>query len=95
MSLLSKRGRDWSVARPQSPEKGKNTFNTAIAGASLSYQRASKGPLVHPGDSEAAFGHDRSFVWWQQLRDPTIDALNELMKSLEITSPQLMCFAET
>ena len=94
MSLLSKRGRDWSVATAISG-KSKNTFDTAIAGASLSYQRASKGPLVHPGDSEAAFGHDRSFVWWQQLCDPTIDALNELMKSLEITSPQLMCFAET
>ena len=73
----------------------KFNIDTAIAGASLSYQRASKGPLVHPGDPKAAFGHDRSLVWWQQLCDPTIDALNELMKSLEITSPQLMCFAET
>ena len=60
----------------------------AIADASLSYQRASKGPLSHANDR-------RRLVWWQQLCEPSIHALEELIKSLEIASPQLMCFAET
>jgi hypothetical protein len=37
----------------------------------------------------------RRLVWWQQLCEPSIHALEELIKSLEIASPQLMCFAET
>ena len=63
-------------------------IDSAIADASLSYQRASKGPLHHPNDR-------RRLVWWQQLCEPSIHALEELIKSLEIASPQLMCFAET
>jgi len=37
----------------------------------------------------------RRLVWWQQLCDPTIAAMEQLLHSLEIASPQLMCFAET
>ena len=37
----------------------------------------------------------RHLVWWQQLCDPTIAAMEALLVTLEIASPQLKCFAET
>ena len=37
----------------------------------------------------------RKLVWWNQLCEPTIDAMEALSRSLEVESPQLMCFAET
>ena len=41
-------------------------------------------------------GHDgRKLVWWQQLCDPTIAAMEDLLTTLEIATPQLQCFAET
>ena len=59
-------------------------ISEAVAEASKSYFKPSSGP--HKG---------RKLVWWQQLCEPSIAALEELLKSLEIASPQLMCFAET
>ena len=40
-------------------------------------------------------GHGRKLVWWQQLCDPTIAAMEDLLTTLEIATPQLQCFAET
>ena len=40
-------------------------------------------------------GARRRLVWWQQLCNPSIAAMEQLLQSLEIASPQLMCFAET
>ena len=37
----------------------------------------------------------RKLVWWNQLCEPTIDAMEGLARSLEVETPQLMCFAET
>ena len=37
----------------------------------------------------------RKLVWWQQLCDPTIAAMEDLLTTLEIATPQLQCFAET
>ena len=37
----------------------------------------------------------RKLVWWNQLCDPTIDAMEALARSLEVETPQLMCFAES
>ena len=36
----------------------------------------------------------RKLVWWQQLCEPTLTSLEQIMDSLEIASPQLQCFAE-
>ena len=36
----------------------------------------------------------RKLVWWQQLCEPTLASLDQIMDSLEIASPQLQCFAE-
>ena len=36
----------------------------------------------------------RKLVWWNQLCDPTIDAMEALARSLEVESPSSMCFAE-
>jgi len=58
-------------------------ISEAVAEASKSYFKPSSGK------------HARRLVWWQQLCEPSIAALEELLKSLEIASPQLMCFAET
>ena len=40
-------------------------------------------------------GSRRKLVWWQQLCDPTIAAMEDLLTTLEIATPQLQCFAET
>ena len=40
-------------------------------------------------------GHGRKLVWWQQLCDPTIAAMEDLLTTLEIATPRLQCFAET
>ena len=37
----------------------------------------------------------RKLVWWNQLCEPTIDAMEALSRSLEVETPQLMCFAES
>ena len=37
----------------------------------------------------------RKLVWWQQLCEPSISAMEALCRSLEIETPQLKCFAET
>jgi len=37
----------------------------------------------------------RRLVWWDQLCEPTINAMEGLARSLEVESPQLMCFAES
>ena len=37
----------------------------------------------------------RKLVWWQQLCEPTISAMEALCRSLEVETPQLQCFAET
>ena len=58
-------------------------ISEAVAEASKSYFKPSSGK------------HARRLVWWQQLCEPSIAALEQLLKSLEIASPQLMCFAET
>ena len=36
----------------------------------------------------------RKLVWWQELCEPTLTSLEQIMDSLEIASPQLQCFAE-
>ena len=33
-------------------------------------------------------------MWWQQLCEPTISAMEALCRSLEVETPQLQCFAE-
>jgi len=37
----------------------------------------------------------RKLVWWQQFCDPTIAAMEDLLTTLEIATPQLQCFSET
>ena len=59
-------------------------INAAVAEASQSY--------MEPSHAEAP---GRKLVWWQQLCEPSIAAMEALCKSLEIASPQLMCFADT
>ena len=36
----------------------------------------------------------RKLVWWQQLCEPTVSAMEALCRSLEVETPQLQCFAE-
>lgn len=59
-------------------------INAAVAEASQSY--------IEPSHAAAP---GRKLVWWQQLCEPSIAAMEALCKSLEIASPQLMCFADT
>ena len=61
-------------------------IDSAIADASLSYQRASKGLLHHP--------NDRRLVWWQQLCEPPSTPRGAHQVPGDCL-PQLMCFAET
>jgi len=58
-------------------------INAAVAEASQSYMEPSH------------VDNGRRLVWWQQLCEPSIAAMEALLKSLEIASPQLMCFADT
>jgi hypothetical protein len=58
-------------------------INAAVAEASQSY--------MEPSHVDSR----RRLVWWQQLCEPSIAAMEALLKSLEIASPQLMCFADT
>ena len=58
-------------------------INAAVAEASQSY--------MEPSHVDGR----RRLVWWQQLCEPSIAAMEALLKSLEIASPQLMCFADT
>jgi hypothetical protein len=62
-------------------------INAAVAEASQSYMEPSHVILANQGQ--------RKLVWWQQLCEPSIAAMEALCKSLEIGSPQLMCFADT